>query len=75
MPPTAWADRLAASGRSLSVHWTRTGLGWILIAVPILAAACVSAARADFTQTSEKLLITASSPTNWTDAPPNILLL
>jgi hypothetical protein len=74
MPPTAWADRLAASGRSLSVHWTRTGLGWILFAIPILAA-CVSPARADFTQTSEKLLISASSATTWADGPTNILQL
>ncbi len=57
------------------MHWTRTGLGWILFALPFVVAACVSTARADFTQTSEKLLISASSATNWTDGPTNILQL
>ncbi len=57
------------------MHWTRTGLGWILFALPFVAAACVSTARADFTQTSEKLLISASSASNWTDGPTNILQL
>ncbi|MGD0462877.1 MAG: LPS assembly protein LptD [Tepidisphaeraceae bacterium] len=56
------------------MRWTRTGLGWILIAVPILAA-CVSPARAQSSSTSEKLLITASSAANWTDGPTNILQL
>jgi hypothetical protein len=57
------------------VHLTRTGLGWILFALSFVALACVSTARADFTQTSEKLLITAPIATNWTDGPTNILQL
>lgn len=54
------------------MHWTRAGLGWILIAVLF---ACVSPARAQFTQVSEKLLIHASSAANWAAGPVNILQL
>ena len=56
------------------MRWTRTGLGWIVIAVPILAA-LASPARAQSGSTSEKLLITASSAANWTEGPTNILQL
>jgi hypothetical protein len=74
MPPTALAVHVAASGRSLLVHRTRTGLGWILIVVPFMSA-WVLPARADFTSTSEKLIITASSAKSWTAGTTNILQL
>ncbi len=54
------------------MHRTRAGLGWILIAVLF---ACVSPARAQFTQVSEKLLIRASAAANWAVGPVNILQL
>ncbi|HEX4053559.1 MAG TPA: LPS assembly protein LptD [Tepidisphaeraceae bacterium] len=56
------------------MHWTRAGLGWILIAI-LLPFACVSPARAQFAQVSEKLLIRASSVTNWAAGSVNILQL